>query len=247
MTQIGKRLAEKKDQLNINSKPARELLQAGARLELTYLDLLQNLAEREYQYLEKITDNIEVISELNLVYLALKQERLVTPSNSQFKPQNLTTTKASVTSQPTPQPDSQPTTIPTPSTLTNNNDEPNTQERIAAYIRRANEYIAHGSYTQAISELKYALKLDPNHSTCHALMGKAYLEQQQLTMAKVHINKAYKANDRDPIAIELKKQLDKLGANRSGTTKPSSTPSDKSETKSSNSSIFGSLFGTKKK
>jgi curved DNA-binding protein CbpA len=252
LTQIGKRLAEKKDTLNVIGKPARELLKAGDQLQLVYLDLLQNLSEQEYQYLEKITDNIELISELNLVYLTLKQERLVTPSSPQNKTPSEIKPTTKTQSKPSPQPTPQSNAVSTSSDANNNNEEPTIQDRIAAYIRRANEYIAHGSYTQAIAELKYALKLDPNHSICHALMGKAYLQQQQVTMARVHINKAYNADNRDPIIIELKKQLDKLDSSRSkidpaNKTKSSGTTKDKSETKSTNSGIFGSLFGTKKK
>jgi hypothetical protein len=80
-------------------------------------------------------------------------------------------------------------------------------------------------------------------------MGKAYLEQKQITMARVHINKAFDANDRDPMIIELKKQLDKLDPNRA---KPEATKSGKAEkakpaSKSTTSGIFGGLFGAKKK
>ena len=65
------------------------------------------------------------------------------------------------------------------------------------------------SFAMAISELRGALKIDPNHSTCHGLLGKAYLQQNQPTMAKVHMNKAWNSNPKDPVAIECKKLLDK--------------------------------------
>jgi tetratricopeptide (TPR) repeat protein len=257
LTQIGKRLAEKKEQLNVTSESAQELLKASDRVELVYPGLLKNLAEQEYQYLEKITDNIGVISELHLVYLALKQgkginreERVATPA----KPKEEAAVKPTVEVAPQPKPETPIQSNPAVASSNAVNDKEQDEEaaikdRIAAYIRRANEYIAHGSYTQAISELKYGLKLDPHHATCHALIGKAYLEQKQITMAKVHINKAFDANDRDSMIIELKKQLDKLDPNRSKpeTAKSEKTANDKSKSKSTTSGIFGGLFGTKKK
>jgi tetratricopeptide (TPR) repeat protein len=257
LTQIGKHLTEKKEQLNVTSEAAQELLKAGDRVELVYPNLLKNLAEQEYQYLEKVTDNIEAISELHLVYLALKQgkginreERVETSAKPKEQPAVQPTD--AVTPQSKPETTVQSNPAAASSNAVNNkeqDEEAAIKERIAAYIRRASDYIAHGSYTQAIAELKYALKLDPHHATSHALMGKAYLEQRQITMAKVHINKAFDANDRDPMIIELKKQLDKLDPNRSKqeTAKSTKPANDKSAAKSTNSGIFGGLFGPKKK
>jgi Flp pilus assembly protein TadD len=83
-------------------------------------------------------------------------------------------------------------------------------------LRRAQDCINRNNYTQAIAELREVLKLDPNHSTCHSLLGIAYIRQNQMTMAKVHINKAFAANPKDPMAIAAKKELAAASPKESG-------------------------------
>jgi tetratricopeptide (TPR) repeat protein len=85
---------------------------------------------------------------------------------------------------------------------------PNYESGITSYIRRAQDGLKAENYARVILEIRDALKLDPNHSTCHALLGLAYLRQNQTSMARVHINQAVKANPKDPIVIESKKELD---------------------------------------
>lgn len=113
------------------------------------------------------------------------------------------------------------------------------------YLRRAQEYLTKNQYAQAILELRDALKLDPNNSSCHGLMGLAYLKQNQLGMAKVHINKAYQSNPKDLIAIKSKQELDKLSTLSDPKTQGRSAK-DKL-TDPSGGGIFGGLFGSKKK
>jgi curved DNA-binding protein CbpA len=239
LAQLGKRLAEQSDRITIASEPARKLLQAANKVDLAYRHLLKDISKEQYESLEKTTDKIALISELNLVYLMIKQgqgilreeKRPIAPANTSAKVK----TKA---------PQQEDTEI--------EEKLRNSQARIASYIRRAQEYLDKGNFAQAIIELRDALKLDPNNSTCHGLLGKAYLYQNQLTMAKIHINKAYKANPKDPIAIETKDLLDKLTKSKMATESKSSK-SDRSETSKSEArssgttGIFGSLFGTKKK
>ncbi len=251
LAQIGQQFAEKRDRITVDSEAARELLQAGDKVELVYPKLLKTLTADLYQPLEKALLKIAAISELNLVYLMLKQGQGIKPEEKPItKP---TTTK--------------PAKQPPQATATQANNQAQTEEstptshsqsRIASYIRRAKEYIAKGSFTQAISELREALKIDPKNSTCHALIGQAYLRQNQLTMAQIHIKKAYQENSQDPIVLEIKQELDKLSKNKTDTNKnttdsskstQSSSRSDtsKSAPKSGTSGIFGSLFGSKKK
>ena len=256
LTQIGKRLAEKSDRVNVVSKQAKELLESGHKLEIVYNEHLQKIIKNQYQNLDKVTDKIAIISELNLVYLMIKQGRGINreenipahtnpqppqPSPPQPpKPPSAKTASAKPTQAPQPP-------KPTPE---NNNPEENTpQVRVLSFIRRAKEYIEKESYSQAIAELRDGLKIDPNNSTCHGLMGKIYLLQNQITMAKVHIGKAHKANPKDPIVIEVRKELNKLSKNqevkaKNGKAKTSGKPnSSKSESKG----LFSGLFGSKKK
>ena len=125
--------------------------------------------------------------------------------------------------------------------------EPTTESRVNAFVARAQQYISKGEYDRAVKELKDALRIDPNHGVAHAVMGKAYLHKRQLTMAKVHISKAYKAEPHNPIVVESKKALDKLSkaVNKSKTSQPGSQSSKND--KPGNSGFFSGFFGAKKK
>ncbi len=240
LTQIGKRLAEKSDRMLVASTQAKDLLQSEHKLELVYNEHLKKLIANQYKDLEKVTDKIAIISELNLVYLVIKQSRAI---NREDKIQ----AKAPQQKQP---PTKASSVKPPQSTSTNKPPEEITpQVRVLSFIRRAKEYIDKNSYSQAIAELRDGLKIDPNNSTCHGLMGKIYLLQNQITMAKVHISKAHKANPQDPIVIEVRKELNKLTKNqdikaKNGKAKGSSKSN---APKSDNKGLFSGLFGAKKK
>ncbi len=240
LTQIGKRLAEKSDRMIVASTQAKDLLQSEHKLELVYNEHLKKLITNQYKDLEKVTDKIAIISELNLVYLMIKQGRAI---NREDKIQ----AKAPQQKQP---PTKASSVKPPQSTSTNKPPEEITpQVRVLSFIRRAKEYIDKNSYSQAIAELRDGLKIDPNNSTCHGLMGKIYLLQNQITMAKVQISKAHKANPQDPIVIEVRKELNKLTKNqdikaKNGKAKGSSKSN---APKSDNKGLFSGFFGAKKK
>jgi curved DNA-binding protein CbpA len=213
LSQIGQNLAVEGAKLTLASESAKRLAQAGLKIELVYKTLLKSLAETQYSSLDHILEKIAEISELNLVYLMEKQGQGV-----QWKPKIPTQPTAPIQEKP---------------------EEKSQTSPITAYIRRAQQSLDSNHFAQAIFELRDALKLDPNNSTCHALLGLAYLKQNQITMAKIHINKAWQANPKDPIAIKAKEELDKV------------IPADRKNSPSSGESgsggIFGGLFGGKKK
>ena len=124
--------------------------------------------------------------------------------------------------------------------------EEKAESPMALHLRRAQEYLNKNQFAQAILELRDALKLDPNHSSCHGLMGLAYLKQNQISMAKVHINKAYQSNPKDLIAIKSKQELDRLTAVVDPKKTQGRSAKDKS-TEPPGGGIFGGLFGGKKK
>lgn len=241
LVQVGKQIVEQNKTINPVSQLAQELLNNNGDLELTYHKFLKTLSKEQYLSLEQITDKIAQISELNLVYLMLKQPQGI---NREEIPQAKITQSPS---QPQPQPTSPPpTNIQQPTQA--QAEEITPQSRVASYLRRAQEYIDKNNFTMAISELRDALKIDPNNSTGHALLGQTYLSQDQLTMAKVHINKAYQLDPKNPVAIKMKQVLEKLTKNDStNQSSASSTQGNKTESKSGNSNIFGGLFGSKKK
>lgn len=228
LTQIGKRYAEKGDRLTLASEPAKKLFEAEKNIDKVYEKLLKELTTEQYKPIDKILTKIAIISELNLVYLILKQKQAFNREKSTIKQQFT----RSQTVPPQPQPPQKPPVEPvTP------------QSRVASYLRRAKEYMAKGNMNDAVSELRDALKIDPNNSTGHALMGQVYLHQNQMTMAKVHINKAYKANPLDPIVIESKEKFEKLVQKNQ---RKSSQSRDKGKS-SNDSGFFSGFFSAKKK
>ncbi|MGL5942510.1 MAG: J domain-containing protein [Waterburya sp.] len=247
LTQIGKRLAENKTKITIEGESAKELLKAGDSFELLYPKLLKQLSLEKYKSLEQTVNDIGILSELNLVYLMLKSERGI---NRQQKSSPSVANKQTVTQRNSTviQGTAVPTqTSPTTSQTSSKIDEPTPESRISAFVSRAQQYIAKGEYEQAITELRDALRIDPNHAQAHAVTGLAYLHKRQLTMAKVHIGKACSAEPHNPIVVESKKALDKLTKTeqKSKTSNPNSN--QKSDNNPGNSGFFSGFFGSKKK
>lgn len=237
LTQIGKRLAANKNNLPVKSQFAQDLLKAGDGAELVYLKLLKQLTTEQYQSLSQSGELIEAISELNLVYLMLKSDRGINRSRIPATPAPAQPSQVPVT--PT-----QSSVAPTPA------EEPTTDSRVNAFIARSQQYISKGEFDQAIQELKDALRINPNHGVAHAVMGRAYLHKKQLTMAKVHIDKAFQAEPHNQVVMESKKALDRLSrtTNQSKTSHPGSdSKSADKNNKPGNSGFFSGFFGPKKK
>ncbi len=95
------------------------------------------------------------------------------------------------------------------------------------------------SFAQARVELQDALKLEPNNSRCHSLIGVVYLKQNQNTMAKIHIRKALQLNPQEPLALKSKQFLDQLAQKNDGQTSAYSN--------TTGGGLFGGMFGRKKK
>lgn len=245
LTQIGKRLAENKEKISVKNELAQELLKAGQSLELIYPQLLKKLNSEQYNFLEQMNQEIESISELNLVYLMLKGDRLINRTVNKTPTQTLASKKTTAQRQATvAQANSfaSDTTAPT--------DEPTTESRVTAFVNRAQQYISKGEFDRAIKELKDALRIDPNHGMAHAVMGRAYLHKKQLTMAKVHIGKAFKADPQNKLVMDSKRALDKLTkvADKSKTSNPGNGSSNVTKNnKPGNSGFFSGFFGSKKK
>ena len=244
LTQIGKRLAENKDKITTENPLVQKLLTSGDRLELVYPSLLKNLIADQYQSLEQAANKVGKISELNMVYLMLKGD-LEINRKTQLSVRKSAGTVSEPTVSQAHQTQVQPSKVSSSPVTKTESEEPTPQSRVDSFVGRAYQYIAKGDYDQAITELRDALKIDPNNSTTHALMGSAYLRKKQLTMAKVHIDKAYQANPHDPRIVESKKELEKMTkiVNKSKTSNSTAKP----ESKSGNSGFFSGFFGAKKK
>ena len=223
--QLGRRLAQQGGEIKLVSEVAKELAKVDKGvMEEAYSTALKKIADNQYDDLKRSLDNISQASVLNLVYLLKKYEDKIQQEAQKSRTvSDRDTTPSSTTPQQT-----------TPQSTTNS--------LVDSYTRRAEEYLNKENYARATLELREGLKLDPNHSTCHSLLGWAYLKQGQLKMAKIHIDKALKSNPQEAKALQGKEALDKKMGNSKERKNLSSSDASKQS-----GGILGSLFGGKKK
>lgn len=187
---LGQRLAGEASQLSLHTEEAKQLIKAGANLDLLYKNSVQKLASEQYKEVrvEKILESIANISELNMVYLLRKESKGESVRTPAAKP---------ITPRPTT-----PQAAATP--------EPVARVSLAdPYIRRGEEYLVKNNFAQAIQEFREGLQMDQSNSSCHGLLGLAFLQQNQSTMAKVHINRALQLNPQEPSALKAKDLLER--------------------------------------
>jgi Tfp pilus assembly protein PilF len=111
---------------------------------------------------------------------------------------------------------------------------------VRQYIRRAEDLMNKNRFQEAIKELRDAIKIDPNSVRCQTLLGRIYLKQNQLTMAKVHLNQARKL---DPENLDMMKAMADLQKLEKAASK--STQSQQGKNTDQRRGLFG-LFGGKK-
>ena len=233
LRQMSKQLAGAATKVSIASVAAKQLAQADGNLDKLYASLVQNRAATQYESLDKVIDAIASLSELNLVYL-IRTENRQNPKVASTRSATAGTTSGSATGEEKPSP------------------------QIEAYMRRAAGYIMKNNFAKAVLELRDALALEPNNSSCHSLLGMVYLKQNLTTMAKVHINKALQLNPQDARALQGKQiiaqQAPEAASGKTTTPQPStqskSTPQRQAHGKPparSHGGLFGGLFGAKKK
>jgi len=209
-----------------------------------YTTSLKNLAEKQYDHLDQTLEITAQISELNLVYLMRKESKGETLSDS--KKTIYTGSNSANSSQAT----GRTFAAPPP---------PPPQESIAdQYYRRAEVLVKKNQFSQAILELRDALKMEPKSGRCYSLMGMIYLKQNQATMARIQFDQALKFDPQDKMALEGKQWLEKFhnSAAKTGstananakTTAQAKTPprSSKPNDDKPGGGLFG-LFGGKKK
>lgn len=231
---MGKRLATEKGKVSIASDAAKQLARSGAGLENVYKSSVQNLASKQYASVKEALGKIAEISELNLVYLMLKDGKIAPGKDSGAGK---------------PPKDKDKDTSKEVDTVIQRGPEPEEllAKRVAAYIRRAEGYIGKNNFAKAVLELRDALKLDQKNSNCHSLLGVAYLKQKQTAMAKVHFGKALQLNPKDERALKGKKYIEQMAAKSGGAQPTNSGSSGKSSGNQSKSGggLFG-MFGKKK-
>ncbi|MBD2125342.1 DnaJ domain-containing protein [Microcoleus sp. ZQ-A2] len=249
---MGRRLAAEGAKIPLASASAKQLFQSGANLDNAYKSVVQKLATTQYDSLDQVLDKIAEISELNMVYLMLSKGELQKPTDRRpgapMGPGAGPKGGQPATPGRNPGPNA-PTPPGTPARPISPLPDSGVT-RSAEYVRRAEGYMAKNNFAAAVLELREALKLDPNNSRCHSLLGASFLKQNQATMAKVHLNKALQLNPNDELALKGKKHLDAL-QNTNGGQKPTPQPTPGTQSdqsgKSRGGGLFGGLFGGKKK
>lgn len=210
-----------------------------------YRTSLKSLAEKQFEHLDRTLDVIGQISELNIIFLMRKDGQTASPSAKKpiYTGSNI--------------PDSSQSSV-RPTQTVGSSMQPQRESVTDQYCRRAEGYAAKNNFAQAVLELRDALQMDPKNSRCHALLGSIYLRQNQVTMARIHFDKALESDPQNAVAIEGKQRLEAQKAGGKSTapaqaTKPATKPAaPKSGTKSnkpndqSGGGLFG-LFGGKKK
>lgn len=248
----GQQALKQQETVVLTSDSARRLASASD-LDTSYRAALRELVEKQYKHLDQSLDLIGQISELNMVYLMRKESR----GESIHQPKPLTSDNSAPTTGTRSPVTSPPPKAPAP---------PTRESLIAAYFRRAQEFELKQDFPGAIRELREALRIEPMNSDCHSRLGLIYVKTNQITMAKIHFNKALELNPQDAIALEGKQKLE--SPNSKGTAKkpdakggkpdgkgkpdpkakvnPKGKPGPKDGKPNTGGGLFG-LFGSKKK
>jgi curved DNA-binding protein CbpA len=212
---LGKRLVQESSSIQIIDPLCQQLYQSGNDFEQVYNQLLSQMVAQQYRALDQSEQIINQISELNMVYLLRKQLQSVrsTPPNSSTA------------------------TSPAPGAANaSSSTELAKASPIEGALRRAEDYMTSQNWTKAVPEIKEVIAIEPNNARAHTLLGLVYLNQKQMTMAKLSINKAVQLAPRDPQVIKAKQDFDRLSnptANSAKTAAPGA-----------NKGMFG-LFGKK--
>jgi len=214
LNQLGKRLATEEKILTLVGEPAKELNQAKSNVDAIYQKLVDAIAADQYSNLGEALNKIGMLSELNLVYLTKKAGEVQPQSVVQNSHAVSVGTRVASTPKPTDDgPLSGPLSAPLSGSL---RQRANSGEKkgspVETYIRRAQEYLEKNKFNEARLELQDAIKLDPKNSLCPSLMAQVYLKQNQMGMARVYLKKALEINPSDPIALQIKPEIDKYNS-----------------------------------
>jgi Flp pilus assembly protein TadD len=219
---LGKRLVSEASKIDISGSAAQELYKKNSTdLHQSYHQLLQELTHQQYRQLDQSIEITGQISELNMIYLLRKQNQAIRSA-----PISATDTYPAAGSPPLPQ----------SSTTTNKNAEAPKVSTTQNSMRRAEEYINMRNWPKANIELREILKGDPTNVAAHAQLAIVYMRQNQMTMAKMHMNKAGQLNPNDPLVKTAQQEFKKI------TNSPS--PVAKTTTDQNKGGLFG-LFSKK--
>lgn len=224
---VGKRLVAEASRIQLSCEAAQKFYRSpDASVEVQYRQIIEEYAGKQFIFPSQSPHTIGQLSEFNLVYLLHRQNQSVRTNGVSITPAN---NNLSAHQPASPKKD-----------LTEIN-----ISLAATSVRRAEDYVNMRNWSKAIAELREAIKLDPNYSPAHALLGIAYLKEQQITMAKIHIKKALDLDPNDPTAKKAKQEYKTMSsADKAAELTQKNT--SKVGTAAGAGKLFGSFFGGKK-
>ena len=235
---LGKRLMKRNQTFVPQSEIAKKYLDSSK--EINYEKVIQTIAQLQYQDLNKVLDNIGLLSELNLVHILIQEGYKHSPETS--------TNSGVVSSKDSPdifasntnkvnsayqnnsnssyqmQSDLQFSSRNTSNSSSQNTSKSNSSQSssnvnnartgsINQYINQAETYISQKLWTSALKELRIGIQIDCNNSKCHALLGFVYMNQKLVGMAKVSFQQSLKLNPEEPLALQYISQVGGTSSN----------------------------------
>ncbi len=234
---VGQRANLEYDTSRLAFPSSQDLLKAED-YEAFYQSTLQSLVETQYLQLGQAVTSVEQMSELNLVFLLRRETVRSYPSG---QPTHPGASNNNIAAEPISPDASMEVKMQEPTEQKNSTSD----DYVRQYVRRADELIAKNLFAAAIQELRDALKLAPQNSHCHGLMGVVYLKQNQPKMAKVHLTQALKLDPQNAMALEWINKLQKLEAQAAKTAQPTTKTTQAGAKTTERRGLFG-LFGGKK-
>ncbi|MEB3290970.1 MAG: DnaJ domain-containing protein [Leptolyngbya sp.] len=163
-----------------------------AEVDTVYEYTLQQISETQYDSAASFTACTRQINELNLVYFQRKMGDAIIREKRVGMVQ-VPSSGAAPSGQAAPEQTTPP------------------EEAPVAYAdrhyQRARQYLQGKNAPAAIQELKDALKLEPQNSNFHSLMGQAYLLNKLPGMAKVHFKQALRIDPDNGVAQKYARLL----------------------------------------
>ena len=174
----------------IQSPLAQELMEMPAlEAEFFYEEAIASYAAAQYKSLHQFSVVTQQLSILNLVYLRLHKTEVFLPPEPassiievQVKPVELILCDKT-------------------------NVKPVLKNYAQRHYERAIEYVQLTNWSLAVQELRDAIKLEPNNSDYHALLGLVHLQQKFPGMARVYLRQALKLNPQHSLALKYAPRL----------------------------------------
>ncbi len=178
-----------REESSIQTSVAREMMELSAlEADLFYEQAVASLASVQYKLLDRADLVTQQIRELNLVYLCFQRS---------FPPAEQSTalvTQAHWESQ-----------------LSNAGEVTKSKllkEKYAPrHYQRAVDYVKQSNWKLAVQELRDAIKLKPQQSDYHALLGLVHLKQNLPGMARVYMRQALKLDPKHRLALKYAPRL----------------------------------------